>query len=64
MEKNKPKYLWMKNLNNSNHQLAFNFRKLKKAKLMLKTYPSTGIIHIVQVNSNKPIKVVYQKKLD
>ena len=53
-----------KNLTNYNHQLAFNCRKLKREKLISKTYSSNGIIHIVQIFGNKPIKVFYQSKLD
>ena len=34
------------NLTNSNHQLAFNCRKLKREKLISKTYSSNGNIHI------------------
>ena len=52
------------NLTNSNHQLVFNCRKLKREKLISKTYSSNGIIHIVQIHSNKPIKVFHQSKLD
>ena len=52
------------NLTNSKHQLAFNCRKLKREKLILKTYSSNGIIHIVQIHGNKPIKVFHQNKLD
>ena len=37
------------NLTNSNHELAFNCHKLKWEKLILKTYSSNGIIHIVQI---------------
>ena len=36
------------NLTNLNHQLAFNCHKLKREKLISKTYSSNGIIHIVQ----------------
>ena len=35
------------NLTNSNHQLAFNCRNLKREKLISKTYSLNGIIHIV-----------------
>ena len=52
------------NLTNYNHQLAFNCRKLKREKLISKTYSSNGIIHIVQILGNKPIKVFHQSKLD
>ena len=52
------------NLTNSNQQLAFNCRKLKREKLILKTYCSNGIIHIVQIHGNKSIKVFHQSKLD
>ena len=52
------------NLTNSKHQLAFNCRKLKREKLILKTYSSNGIIHIVQIHGNKPSKVFHQNKLD
>ena len=52
------------NLTNSNHQLTFNCRKLKTEKLIWKTYSSNGIIHIVQIHGNKPIKVFHQSKLD
>ena len=45
------------NLTNSNHHLAFNCRKLKREKLISKTYSLDGIIHVVQIHSNKPIKV-------
>ena len=34
------------NLTNSNHQLAYNCRKLKREKLISKRYSSNGIIHI------------------
>ena len=52
------------NLTNYNHQLAFNCHKLKRKKLILKTYSSNGIIHIVQILGNKLIKVFHQSKLD
>ena len=52
------------NLTNYNHQLAFNCRKLKREKLISKTYSSNGIIHIVQILCNKPVKVFHQSKLD
>ena len=52
------------NLTNSNHQLAFNCRKLKREKLISKTYSSNGIIHIVPIHGNKPIKVFHQSTLD
>ena len=51
------------NLSNSKHQLAFNCRKLKREKHILKTYSSNGIIHIVQIRDNKPITVFHQNKL-
>ena len=50
-----------KNLTNSNQQLAFNCRKLKRAKLISKAYSSNGNIHMVQIHSNKPIKVFHQR---
>ena len=52
------------NLTTYNQQLAFNCRKLKREKLISKTYSSNGIIHIVQILGNKPIKVFHQSKLD
>ena len=52
------------NLTKSNHQPAFNCRKLKREKLISKTYSSSGIIHIVQIHGNKPIKAFHQSKLD
>ena len=52
------------NLTISNHQLAFNCRKLKREKLISKTYSSNGIIRIVQIHGNKPIKVFDHSKLD
>ena len=52
------------NLTNSNHQLAFNCRKLKKEKFISKTYSSNGIIYFVQIHGNKPIKVFHQSKVD
>ena len=52
------------NLTTYNQQLAFNCRKLKREKLISKTYSSNGIIHIVQILSNKPIKVFHQSKLE
>ena len=52
------------NLTNFVHQLAFNCCKLKGEKLILKTYPSNGIIHIVQIHRKKTIKVFHQSKLD
>ena len=52
------------NLTNYNHQLAFNCRKLKREKLILKRYSSNGIIHFVQILGNKPIKFFQQSKLD
>ena len=52
------------NLTNSNHQLAFNCCKLKREKLVSKTYSLLGIIHIVQIHGNKPIKAFHQSKLD
>ena len=52
------------NLTISNHQLAFNCRKLEREKLISKTYSSKGIIHIVQIHGNKPIKVFHHSKLD
>ena len=52
------------NLTNYNHQLAFNCRKVKREKLISKTYSLNGIIHIVQILGNKPIKVFQQSKLD
>ena len=53
-----------KNLTNYNHQLAFNCRKLKREKLISKTYSSNGIIHIVQILGNKPVKDFRHSKLD
>ena len=52
------------NLTNYNHQLALNFRNLKREKLISKTYSSNGIINIVQILGNKPIKVFHQSDLD
>ena len=52
------------NLTNYNHQLAFNCRKLKREKLLSKTYSSNCIIHIVQILGNKRTKVFHQSKLD
>ena len=52
------------NLANFNYQLAFNCCKLKRGKLISKRYSSNGIIHIVQILGNKPIKVFHQSKLD
>ena len=52
------------NLTISNHQLAFNCRKLEREKLISKTYSSNGIIRIVQIHGNKPIKVFDHSKLD
>ena len=52
------------NLTNFFHQLAFNCCKLKGEKLILKTYSSNGIIHIVQIHRKKTIKVFHQSKLD
>ena len=52
------------NLTNFVHQLAFNCRKLKEEKLILTTYSSNGIIHVVQIRGKKPIKVFHQSKLD
>ena len=43
------------NLANSIRQLAFNCRKLKREKLISKTYTSNVIIHIVQIHGNKQI---------
>ena len=43
---------------NSNHQQAFNCRKLKKEKFVSKTYSFNGTIHIVQCKS----KVMNQLK--
>ena len=53
-----------KNLTNSNQQLAFTCRKLKRAKFIPKICCSKGIIHIVQIHSNKPIKVFHQSNRD
>ena len=50
-----------KNLTNSNQQLAFNCRKLKRAKVISKAYSSNGIIHMAQIKSNKAIKVFHQR---
>ena len=47
-----------------NHQLAVNCHKLKRENFMWKRYSSNGIIHIVQILGNKPIKVFHQSKLD
>ena len=52
------------NLNNFNHQLAFNCCKLKREKLISKTHSLNGITHIVQILGNKPIKVFHYSKLD
>ena len=52
------------NLTNSSHQLAFNCNKLKREKLISKKCSSNGIIYIVQIHGNKPIKVFHQSKLD
>ena len=52
------------NLTKSNHQLTFSFHKLKIEKLISKTCSLSGIIHIVQIHSNKPIKVFHQSKQD
>ena len=52
------------NLTNYNHQLACNYRKLKREKLISKTYSPNGIIHIVTILGNKPIKVFHESKLD
>ena len=51
------------NLTNYNHQLTFNCRKPNREELVLKTYSSNGIIHIVQIFGNKPIKVFHQIKV-
>ena len=59
-----PKIFVHESLMNSNHQLAFNCSKLKREKLISKTYSSNGIIHIVQIHGNKPIKVFDQSKSD
>ena len=50
------------NLANSIRQLAFNCRKLKREKLISKTYTSNVIIHIVQIHGNKQIKIFHQSK--
>ena len=52
-----------KNVGNSNYQLAFNCRKLKRERLISKTNSWDDIIHMVQFHSNKPIKVFHQSKL-
>ena len=52
------------NLTTYNHLLVFNCRKLKREKLISKTYSSNGIIHNVQILGNKPIKVFHQSDLD
>lgn len=52
------------NLTNSDHQLAFNCHKLKRAKLVSKIYSSNGIIHTVQIQGNELIEVFHQSKLD
>ena len=52
------------NLTKSNHQLVFNCCKLKGEKLISKTYSLNGIIHIVQIQGNQPIKVFHQSNLD
>ena len=52
------------NLTNYSHQLAFNCRKVKREKLISKIYSLNGIIHIVQILGNKPIKVFHESKLD
>ena len=52
------------NLTNFNNQLAFSCHKLKREKLISNTYSWNGIIHIVQIHGNKPIKVFHQSKLD
>ena len=51
------------NLTKSNHRLAFNRRKRKREKLILKTYSSNGIFHILQIHGKKPIKVFNQSKV-
>ena len=52
------------NWTNFNYQLAFNCRKLKREKLISKTYSLNGINHTVQILGNKLIKVFHQSKLD
>ena len=52
------------NVTISNHQLAFNCRKLEREKHTSKTYSSNGIIHIVKIHGNKPINVFHHSKLD
>ena len=53
-----------KNLTNSNQQLAFNCRKLRRAKLISKTYSSKSLIHFARIHSNKSIKVFHQSNRD
>ena len=52
------------NLTNSNHQLAFNCRTLKKEKLIQKTYSSRWYHYVVQIHGKKPIEVFHQSKPD
>ena len=52
------------NLTKPNHQLAFNCRKLKREKLISKTYFSNSINHFVQIHGNKSIKVFHRSKVD
>ena len=42
--------------NTSFHQLAFNYPKLKREKLISKTYSANGIIHIVQIHGINQLK--------
>ena len=53
-----------KNLTNYNQQLAFNCRKLKREKIISKTYSSNGIIHIAKILGGKPVKFFRKSKVD